>query len=94
MKSLITPVLGILAAAVFSAHSIAATNHAAHGGHDAMQASPVAEATPAAGLVKKVDDPAGKGTASQGGLSNSKINASRSEPASPAGHAHEHTDTK
>ncbi|WP_031436289.1 hypothetical protein [Methylobacter tundripaludum] len=78
MKSLI---IVTLVAAVFSAHSIAATDHDAHGGHGAMP-------------VQKIDKPAGKVTASQGGQPNSKINASRSGPASSNGHAHEHTDAK
>jgi hypothetical protein len=78
MKRLITPVLVALAAAVFSAHSIAATDHDAHGGHD----------------VQTIDKPAGKVTASQGVPPNLKINASRSGPASSDGHAHDHADVK
>jgi hypothetical protein len=94
MKSLLTPVLVTLVAAVFSAHSVAATDHDAHGGHGAMPAPPAAETSPVEGLVKKVDKPAGKVTASQGVPPNSKINANRSGPASSDGHAHEHTDAK
>ncbi len=94
MKSLITPVLVALAAAVFSAQSIAATDHDAHGGHDSMPAPTAAEGSPAEGFVKKVDKPTGKVTASQGVPPNSKINANRSGPASSDGHAHEHTNAK
>ncbi|MDP3332243.1 MAG: hypothetical protein Q8S55_09705 [Methylococcaceae bacterium] len=94
MKSLLTPVLVTLVAAVFSAHSIAATDHDAHGGHGTMPTQATAEAQTAKELVKKTDKPAGKVTASQGVSPNSKINASRSGPASSDGHAHEHADAK
>lgn len=94
MKSLI---IVTLVAAVFSAHSIAATDHDAHGGHGghgAMPAPTAAEAPMVKEPVQKIDKPAGKVTASQGVPPNSKINASRSGPASSDGHAHEHTDAK
>jgi hypothetical protein len=95
MKSLITPVLVTLVAAVFSAHSIAATDHDTHGGHGAMPAPTAAEAPMVKVPVQKIDKSAGKVTASQGVLPpNSKINASRSGPASSDGHAHEHADAK
>jgi Cu/Ag efflux protein CusF len=94
MKSLITPVLVVLAAAVFSAHSIAATDHDAHGGHDAMPAPTAAEVSTVKKPVKTINKTADKVTASQGVTPNSKINANRSGPASSDGHAHEHTDAK
>jgi len=94
MKTLLTPVLVTLVAAAFSAHSIAATDHDAHGGHGAMPAPTAAEAPPVKEPVQKIDKPASKVTASQGVPPNSKINASRSGPASSDGHAHEHTDAK
>lgn len=94
MKSLLTTVLVTFAAAVFSANSIATTDHDAHGGHDAIPAPTAAEAPPAEEPVKTIDKPAGKVTASQGVPLNSKINANRSGPASSDGHAHEHTDAE
>ena len=94
MKSLLTPVLVTLVAAVFSAHSIAATDHNAHSGHGAMQAPATAETPLAEELVKKADKPAGKVTASPEVSPNSKINANRSGLTSSDGHAHEHADAK
>ncbi|OAI07001.1 MULTISPECIES: hypothetical protein [Methylomonas] len=94
MKSLITPALVALAATVFSAQNIAATDHDAHGGHDAMPAPTAAEAPMVKEPVKTIDKPAGNVTAPQGVPPNSKINTNRSGPSSSAGHAHEHTDAK
>jgi Cu/Ag efflux protein CusF len=91
MKSLIAPVFVTLVAAGFSAHSIAATDH---GGHGTLHAPAAAKVPPVEETVKKIDKPTGKVTVSQGALPNSRINASRSGPASPDGHAHEHTEIK
>ncbi|MBF6649782.1 hypothetical protein [Methylobacter sp. BlB1] len=94
MKSLIAPVFVILAAIGFSEHSIAITDHDAHGSHSAMHMSTAAETPPAEETVKKIDKLTGKVMASQGALRNSEINASRSEPASPGSHTHKHTDNQ
>lgn len=94
MKSLLTPVFVTLVAAVFSANSIAATDHDAHGGHGEMQAPATAEAPMVKEPVQKIGKPIGKVTVSQGVPPNSKINASRSAPNSSHRHAHEHADAK
>jgi len=94
MKSLLTPVLVTFAATVFSAHSIAATDHDAHGGHGTMPAPTAAEATPVKEPVHKIDKPAGKVTMPQGVAVNAKKHSSHSGSASSDGHAHEHTDAQ
>jgi Cu/Ag efflux protein CusF len=94
MEKLIPTVLVTLAIAVFSAHSIAATDHDAHGGHDAAHASAAAEAPPVTEPVQKIDKPAGKVTTPLGVAVNAKKHSSHSESASSDGHAHEHTDAK
>ena len=88
MKTLLTPALVALVVTVFSAHSIAATDHDAHSGHGAMQAPTVKEP------VHKIDKPTGKVTASQVGVSSSNNNLSRSGSVSSDGHAHDHANVK
>ncbi len=92
MKSIV--VIVSLAAAVFSTHSIAATDHDAHGGHGTMPAPAAAEAPPVTEPVQKIDKPAGKVTTPLGVAVNAKNHSSHSESASSDGHAHEHTDAK
>lgn len=78
-----------LAAVVFSAHSFAATDHNAHGGHGGAAHAPSAAETPSIKVPgQTIDKSAGKVKAP----SKSKNHASHSRPSSSDGHAHEHPD--